>query len=81
MPDLKLLQDKIDKGLARVVEITDENIIVAHKQFDMEKAKLGELVELPEEIEIVVKSQLEEEKATHLEEAKTITDFLKNTVV
>ena len=81
MTDLKLLQEKIDKGLARVIEVTVENIIIANKQYDMEKAKVGELVELPEQIEIVVKSQLEGEKTKHLAEAKVIADFLKSAVV
>lgn len=63
MINSKELNEKIAKGLGRVIEVTNENIIVAYKQFNMEEARLGIIVELPEEIATQSKKELIDEIA------------------
>ena len=76
MINVKEFNEKKEKGLARVLEITNENIIVAFKQYDLEKAKIGELVELPEQVSAQSIEELQNRKTTLLEEISDIDSFL-----
>lgn len=76
MIDIKTFSEKLNKGLARVLEKTDENIIVAYKQYDMEKAKVGEIVELPEEVSVQSIKELTDSKASLQAQIDEIDSFL-----
>ena len=56
--NIKDFNEKSAKGLARILEVTDDNIVVAYKDYDLEKAKIGEVVELPEQIAVQSKAEL-----------------------
>ena len=74
--DLKDFNDKKAKGLARVLEITDDNIVVAYKDFDLQKAAVGELVELPEQVKVQSKEELTKQIATLQAQIDEINAFL-----
>lgn len=76
MVNIKEFNEKKEKGLARVLEITDENVVVAYKQYDLEKAKVGELVELPEEVSVQSIKELTDSKAGLQAQIDEIDSFL-----
>ena len=78
--EIKDFNSKQALGLVRVLEKTDENVVVAYKQWDMEKAKFGELVEKTEEVAVQNIKELQDRKRyrnkSHLIEIAL--DILKN---
>ena len=74
--NIKEFNDKLSKNLCRVLEITDENIVVAYKQYDLEKAKVGELIELPEEVSVQSIKELNDSKAGMQAQIDEINAFL-----
>lgn len=76
MIDIKNFSELKVKKLARVIEITDENIVVAYKQFDLEQAKLGVLKEKAEEVAVQNKKELVGRKVKLLAEIAEIDAFL-----
>ncbi len=76
MVNIKEFNEKKAKGLARILEVTDENIVVSFKQYDLEKAKVGEIAELPEEVAVQSKSELANTKAGLQAQIDEIDTFL-----
>jgi hypothetical protein len=77
MINIQDFNSKKEKGLARVIEVTDENIIVAYKQFDLEQAKMGIIAELPEEVSVQSLKELNDQKAS-LQAGIDVIDSLLN---
>ncbi len=76
MLDIKSFLDKQAKGLARVLETTTENIIVAYKQFDLTQAALGVIVELPEQVTIQPIKELNDQVTSLQSQISDINTFL-----
>jgi len=74
MLDVKEFLDKKEKGIARVYAKTEQNIVVAYKSYDLEKAKIGELVELPEQVVYQSISELTTKKADVLAQAQNVAN-------
>lgn len=74
--DLKNFTELQAKKLARVLQITPENIVVAYKQFDLEQAKLGVLVAKPEEVATQSKKELGEQLVQLEKQVAEIKAFL-----
>ena len=76
MINIKEVNDKIAKNLCRVLEKTNENIVVAYKQWDTEEAKLGKLVEKAEEVAVQSIKDLEDRKVELQKQIDEIDAFL-----
>lgn len=74
--NIKEFNDRKLKGVARILESNVDKIIVAYKSFDLEKAKLGELVELEEQVASESRNDLIARKAALQSEIKEIDIFL-----
>jgi hypothetical protein len=79
--DIKDFNTKKALGLVRVIESTDENIIVAYKSYDLEQAKLGQIVELPEQVYAQSKAELASRKTELQAQIDEIDIFLNGGVV
>jgi signal recognition particle receptor subunit beta len=77
MVNIEDFNQKKVKGLVRILETTEDNIIVAYKQFDLEKAKEGEVEELPEEVSIQSIQELKDQKESLQKQIDEIDSFLK----
>lgn len=76
MVNIKEFNEKKALNLARILEVTEENVVVAYKQFDLEQAKLGVLVEKAEEVAVQSKSELKTLKASLQSQIAEIDTFL-----
>ena len=76
MIEIKDFNSKLELGLARILEKTEENIVVAYKQWDTEEAKLGKLVEKAEEIAVQSIKDLEDRKIELQKQIDEIDTFL-----
>ena len=74
--EIKDFNSKQALGLVRVLEKTDENVVVAYKQWDMEKAKFGELVEKTEEVAVQNIKELQDRKVELQKQIDEIDAFL-----
>ena len=74
--EIKDFNSKQALGIARVLEKTNENIVVAYKQWDMEKAKVGELIEKSEEVSIQNIKELQDRKVELQKQIAEIDAFL-----
>ncbi|MEI6532461.1 MAG: hypothetical protein WCO06_01335 [Candidatus Roizmanbacteria bacterium] len=80
MVNIKDFLTKKELGLSRILEVTSDNIVVAYKSFNMEKAKLGEVVELPEEVSVQSKEELVKANAVLQAQIDENTSFLNSVV-
>ena len=74
--EIKDFNSKQVLGLARVLEKTEENVVVAYKQWDLEKAKVGELVEKSEEVAVQSIKELQDRKVELQKQIDEIDAFL-----
>ena len=74
--NIKEFLDLKAKALARILEVTPENIVVAFKQFDLEQAKSGVLVEKPEEVAVQSKKGLNDQLTQLQSQIDEIKAFL-----
>lgn len=77
MVNIADFNEKKSKGLVRILETTNENIVVAYKQYDLEKAKMGEVEELPEEVSVQNIQELKDQKESLQKQIDEINSFLK----
>ena len=71
IPNLSDYQSKKTKGLVSIQKIDDENFAVCEKKYDLAKAAMGDLVELPAEVKGVTMSEVNDEIARASGELKT----------
>lgn len=76
MINIQEVNEKISKNLCRVLETTPENIVIAYKQYDLTKAVMGEIVELPEEVAVQNIQEMKDQKATLQKQIDEIDTFL-----
>jgi hypothetical protein len=76
MIDIKTFVQLKEKGLARVVDKTNENIILAFKEFDLEKARVGELEEKDEQVQVQSIKEIETRKTDLENEISELDSFL-----
>lgn len=76
MMDISSFKERQAKDLVRVVEATPDRIVLAYKQFDLAKASLGELAELPETVHIQKKQELLDRRTALQKEINNINEIL-----
>lgn len=76
MANIQEQNEKLSNNVARVVDVTDENIVIAYRQWDLEQAKVGVLVEIEEQVASHSKADLLARKAALQEEIDAIDAFL-----